>query len=320
MEVQVVFIVGVGRSGTSLLMTLLNGHSKIAFTPETHFFRLYIANEETRKEIEKEGVDYFKSILETDKYFSRLNISMEAAFEPYDNGNQVFNLIDFYKRLLQLYLERKNKNFIGDKDPRYLDFLAEIKQEFPNAKVIQIYRDPRDVILSKTKAEWSAHRPYWVNAIISQVQLRRGRKMALQLFGKNYYELSYESLLSQPENTLTKLLSFVGVEFEPEILDLNKSAKELVDESEMQWKDNTLKPLIGQKNIEKWRKKLSPEQIRCTEIICKDWFSYLGYEHSKVKIGWLKETFYQFVFSQVWLLQLIYERKLKAQTKLVYKK
>jgi len=34
-----IFIVGVGRSGTSLVQSMLNAHSKIAFPPETHFVR-----------------------------------------------------------------------------------------------------------------------------------------------------------------------------------------------------------------------------------------------------------------------------------------
>ena len=39
-----IFIIGVGRSGTSLLQSMLNSHSKIAFTPETHFIRSYMSS------------------------------------------------------------------------------------------------------------------------------------------------------------------------------------------------------------------------------------------------------------------------------------
>ena len=38
-----IFIVGVGRSGTSLLQAMLNAHSKITFTPETHFIKSYLS-------------------------------------------------------------------------------------------------------------------------------------------------------------------------------------------------------------------------------------------------------------------------------------
>ncbi|MEL6973326.1 MAG: sulfotransferase, partial [Bacteroidota bacterium] len=183
MELPLVYIVGVGRSGTSMLMTLLNGHSQIAFTPETHFLRYYLGTAEIQANIEQEGAAAFQQTLEADSYFQRLNLSAAELLQAYVAEDRDFDLVEIYEDILRQYLNRKGKQIIGDKDPRYLDYLDRIAATFPQAKIIHIYRDPRDVVLSKTKAGWSAHRPYWLNAMISQIQMEEGRKRGQVLFG-----------------------------------------------------------------------------------------------------------------------------------------
>ncbi|MEN0047910.1 MAG: sulfotransferase [Bacteroidota bacterium] len=318
MNQQTIYIIGVGRSGTSLLMTLLNGHSQITFTPETHFLRFYLGTPSLQQLIEEKGVATFQKTLEQDDYFQRLNIAAEDLLQPYLAQENPFDLKAVYRDLLSIYQKRKDKQYIGDKDPRYIDYQEVVKEIYPNAKIIHIYRDPRDVMLSKTKADWSAHRPIWMNAIISQMQIEQGRRKAKQLFGANLHELSYESLIMQPAETLTDLLAFLGLEFEEKMFDLRQSASELVDENEMQWKDNTFKPLQSS-NTQKWKKKLSPTQIRTIEIICKEWFQELGYEYSNVKISPLKTFFLKFVFSFRSLQAWFYNYKLKSQLKTIEK-
>ena len=314
------FIIGVGRSGTSVLMTLLNGHSRIAFMPETHFLRLYLGTGKIKEKLEGMGITKFRELLDEDEYFRRLNISSKTLLRPYLEGEKSFDLRNLYLDAMALYLKGQGKQCIGDKDPRYMDYLPAVKACCPNAKVIHIHRDPRDVILSKMKADWSAHRPFWLNAMISQIQIKKGRKTAKRLFGKNYYEFSYESLVAEPERSLGKLLAFLGLGFEPEMLDLESSARELVHPSEIQWKDNTFKPVLAA-NTEKWRSQLSPFQIRCVEIICKEWFSNLGYAYSGYRLGWAAEL----LLMPAWgalegIARVFYEVRLNAQTKKVLTK
>ncbi|MEL7250517.1 MAG: sulfotransferase [Bacteroidota bacterium] len=314
MELPLVYIVGVGRSGTSMLMTLLNGHSQIAFTPETHFLRYYLGTAEIQANIEQEGAAAFQQTLEADSYFQRLNLSAAELLQAYVAEDRDFDLVEIYEDILRQYLNRKGKQIIGDKDPRYLDYLDRIAATFPQAKIIHIYRDPRDVVLSKTKAGWSAHRPYWLNAMISQIQMEEGRKCGQVLFGTNYYELSYEELVTAPEETLSKLLAFLGLRFESEMLNLEQSARELVDSSEMQWKGNTFQPMLKE-NTQKWRKALSGDQIRVIESICEEWFAQLGYERAdSAGTSWkeaLLESLLTWRTPQRWLYNWQLQRQMK---------
>jgi hypothetical protein len=314
MNKPVIYIVGVGRSGTSMLMTLLNGHSAIAFTPETHFLRYYMGTAEQQQELEAKGPEHFQTVLSSDSYFQRLKIPADEVLRPYLKGDKPFKLDELYRQLLATYLHRKNKRIIGDKDPRYLDYLEVIARIYPQAQIIHIHRDPRDVVLSKTKADWSAHRPFWVNAMISQVQMKEGRQAAKAIFGDNYYELAYEDLVVNPQGALSKLLKFLGLEFEESMLDLSRSAHELVDESEMQWKDNTFKPML-KSNTEKWRQQLPAWKIRAIEIICKEWFEELGYRYSDTKIGWLTNGLLKFLFGFEQLQSNLYRWQLARQLK-----
>ncbi|RMF01075.1 MAG: sulfotransferase, partial [Bacteroidetes bacterium] len=219
-KLPLIYIVGVGRSGTSMLMTLLNGHSQIAFTPETHFLRYYLGTADIQADLEQKGSRHFEQVLAADRYFQRLGISAVDLLEPYHQGERAFDLVQVYSDVLQLYLARRGKTFIGDKDPRYLDYLPRIAKLFPQAYIIHIYRDPREIVLSKMKADWSAHRPYWLNAMISQLQMQEGRRRAQALFPERYYELAYEDLVQDPEASLGRLLANFKLDFEPTMLNL----------------------------------------------------------------------------------------------------
>ena len=273
-----IFIIGVGRSGTSLLQSMLNAHSSIVAMPETQFFRKYLANNKSRKAIENKGAESFLQILEKDEAFKRLDISISEIDSLQGSS---LDLLNVYEEFMHIYATRKAKNIIVDKDPRNLDFVKTIIQLVPNAGIIQIVRDPRDVVLSKTKAKWSSNRPYWLHALIGSAQLKNSAKSIEELDKTQYIQIYYEELLAKPEEVLTKLTSFIGVSFESSMLDFGASANELVSKKEMQWKKETLGPLLIS-NTEKWKNAFSPKQIAIIEKFSKWSMKKYNYDQSSV--------------------------------------
>lgn len=273
---NVIFIVGVGRSGTSLLQSILNAHSEIAFMPETQFFRKYVASKKTMPT----DLTAFKKTLEADTSFHRTSIAPDDLLGQFKNNS--FTSIQAYKTLLNTYLARKNKKIIGDKDPRNIDYLPKLYQHFPDAKIIHIYRDPRDVVLSKTKATWSAHRPFWMHAIIGQHQLARGRKIGKELYEKNFFEIKYEELIEQPEQTIRNLSVYLNVAYQADMMNFANSSRELVDEKEMSWKKETFQP-IQKNNRGKWKKNFTSKQIQYIEAVSNEAFEQLNYEKLNYK-------------------------------------
>jgi hypothetical protein len=272
-----IFVVGVGRSGTSLLQSMLNAHSNVAFMPETHFFRNYITSRKTKNNLEKEGFVRVLGHLKEDPNFSMIQ-SVLREIEETATDTEI-NLEDLQKNIWKLYLEQKQKKIIGEKDPRNIDYIPKIHKFFPDSKLIHLIRDPREVVLSRTKAAWSSHRPYWMHALIYKAQITRGIKKARTYFPENYYEMFYEDLVNQPEAELRKLCAFLEIDYDKNMLDFKHSANELIKESEVSWKKETLGPLL-KKNTEKWKRELTNQQLFVIETICRKELKQWNYRFS----------------------------------------
>ena len=112
------------------------------------------------------------------------------------------------------------------------------------------------------------------------------RKTQIEKYGINYTEIFYEDLISDPVKVLNELCKFLNVNFEEKMLNFSKSAEELVDKEEMQWKKETLGPLLV-KNKDKWKKELNEEQIGLIQCVCKPVFDmnmYSYYHDEKISI------------------------------------
>ena len=282
LERSLIFIVGVGRSGTSLLQSMLHSHSEIEFLPETQFLRKYVLRNpkyQLSSQSEREG---FIEILRHDDKFGRLKID-----PPLVVSKSAESYLDIYKNILET-VKKEGTQFLGDKDPRFLDFIPHLYKTLAHSKIIHIIRDPRDVVLSRTKADWSKHWPFFMHAYIYRAQIERGRDLARKMFGNNYMELYYEDLIEHPETELNKISSFLQIEFDAGMLQFGDSAKSLVDEKEMQWKKETLGPLL-KNNKQKWRSEFTNEQINLVEEICSDTFRLHPYQKSKAPVSFFQK-------------------------------
>jgi len=262
------FIIGVGRSGTSLLQSILSSHSKIAIPPETGFVRHNL-------------LSWQKSANLTVKNYLKKNDKLgrvDGIWEKY-KGKEYQTDRDFYSCFLERYVERKGKSIAGDKDPRLVEFIDAVSDLFPNAKFIHLVRDPRDVLLSKKKAEWSKGKPNWYHIFANYLQLKMGERQGQNLPEDQYLLITYESLLAAPENTIEKLCTFLDVEFEESMLSFQDKAKELISEKEKQWKKETMGPLLKD-NTGKWKGELNDKEIALTELLCKQAFSIGKYEYN----------------------------------------
>jgi len=275
-----VFVVGVGRSGTSLLQSMLHAHPEIAFLPETHFFRRYVARFYNRWTHEREGVRAFLNTLANDEEYQRAGIPEDELLAPFLNGTRAFKLRAVYTRLLRLYRDQEDVSVIGEKDPRLIDYLPQARQMFPEAQILHIVRDPRDVLLSRLDADWSSGRPDWLHLLTYRAQFVRGRLQGTRSFGARYLELRYEDLLTEPKQVLRNVAEHVGVAYSDAMIAFQRSAEELVHESERSWKKETTGPLLRD-NTGKWCKGLSDWQVRLTEQVCNKAFEWFDYERAE---------------------------------------
>jgi hypothetical protein len=262
------FVVGVGRSGTSLLQSMLNAHPDICFAPETSFMRRLIATGLLDELFRARGAQSVASFLEQDSLVARLGVGPSEMRELVLAQGSGFAPGRLYRDLLAASCaRRKNAAFIGDKDPRSVEYLTLMKKLFPDSFVVHIMRDPRDILVSKKKAEWSRGRSTVGHLFAHRVQERMGRECGLRLFGRRYLSLRYEELIAAPGETLGSVCAGLGIAYDARMLDFALSSRELVASDEMAWKRETLGPLL-EGNRDKWMAELTPWEVALADAIC----------------------------------------------------
>lgn len=286
------FIVGVGRSGTSLLHSMVAAHPLVAMLPETGFLRRYCATRRARV-VTPETVN---ALRETDERLQRIPEECWRAAVSHANTGIAADVSAssgadisgaFSVRLYRALLETAAPciaatttsavRLVGDKDPRLVEYLPLVAALFPDAYVAHIVRDARDVLVSKMNAAWSQERDWRLNAAASRIHFDAGESWGRRLFGERYYRVQYETLIRKPEETLAALARWCGLEYDAEMLGFSDAAARLGGGKTEEWKRETLGPLLTA-NTGKWRDALTERQIAVTEGICAPWFSRVGYD------------------------------------------
>jgi len=221
------FIVGVGRSGTTLLRLMLDAHPDLVIPAETHFIPKTARACERARERSGDPARAFVRVVTSDETWAYHRLDEDRlrrrvfAIEPFDLGEA---LRSFY----ELYAERFGKPRWGDKTPLYVRQMDLIKGLLPEARFVHVIRDGRDVALSykdvwfgPDSVEDTAHR--WRSWI------EEARRQARGLDG-SYLEIRYEDLLIDTEATLKKVAEFVELPWSPEMLDYHERARERMSE------------------------------------------------------------------------------------------
>ncbi|MDA9228111.1 sulfotransferase, partial [Flavobacteriales bacterium] len=233
-----IFILGPGRSGTSLLQSMLDSNSQVEFIKENQYLRKVLYG--------KSNISWF---LENRK--DRLN-NLDFLHD-----NKTLNKLDFYINMINKESKAEIK-YIGDKDPNLLDHIEKLISDFQKPKIIFMIRDPRDIILSRIKAKWSSKWPFFLQILIVYSQLNKYNKFISK---NNDYSsfintVKYEDLILFPGKTIHKICSFLNIKYEKEMLDYKKSSERLVSKNEMEWKTKTLQNL-DKNNFDKWKNEFS---------------------------------------------------------------
>lgn len=275
MTFSAVFIVGVGRSGTSLVQSMLAAHPRVACLPETAFIRRMIFSGYLQSIYQKHGEKAASKTLAKDDYFARTGLEATKVVARAAGRGRLLDAA-MYREMLASY-SGEDRTWAGDKDPRTVEFLPLLAAVLPNVHVIHVFRDPRDVLASKKKAAWSKKGHVWKHVFANRVQFAIGSRLGPKLFGKKYHEICYEELLFAPEKVLSGLCRDLGLEYDQKILSFGDAAKKLVADKEISWKKETLGPLLTE-NREKWKKELHPREVMLTELCCGQAMSRGGYK------------------------------------------
>ena len=150
-----IFVVGAGRSGTTLMQSLLSAHGRIAVTPETHFCAIW--EQRTGLPVAAPGADFeagWRGYLSSAR-FADLGVTPERARAVLERGAER-TARSALAALMTAYGETHGKPRVGEKTPGHWRWAPALLDWFPDARVIVMRRDPRAFVASKMKAPYAA--------------------------------------------------------------------------------------------------------------------------------------------------------------------
>jgi Sulfotransferase family len=270
------FIVGRGRSGTTLLRAMFDAHASMAVPPESHFL---VRMGKTRRRYERDGgfaAERFAHDLAGQYGFRRWEID-----EPTVVGRLVevgvTRFPDAIRQVFALYAERQGKTRYAEKTPINVMHIPTLATTFPEAHFIHLIRDGRDVALSYLDADFGTE-TLAESAIYWRRFVRKGRRDGTRL-GDRYREIRYEDLLREPEAALRSLCEFVDLPYDPAMLDYHRRAGELLRSTPRSEHHQRLHlpPTVG---LRDWRTQMDPGDVELFEAIAGEALVEVGYERA----------------------------------------
>jgi hypothetical protein len=223
------FIVGLPRSGTTLLRNLLHGHQQISLTAyESHFVPALLERHGARPRFDRRTeaqafVAKFKRGLLYQKGLERgVFCPTDAELEAAMTGDSWPVVL---RNIFNLYCDKDMAQTAiwGDKTPSYASHIDRIGDAMPEACFLHIIRDPRDQALSE-RAIWGKSLRRSADMWRQIVYNARESRVASQ---GRYMEVTYEALASRPRSELQRLSSWLGLDFQPAMLESAGGSDEL---------------------------------------------------------------------------------------------
>lgn len=259
---RLVFVGGAPRSGTTLLQHILDSHPNVFGGPE---------------------YDCIPKIIEG--WLRVVQAHVSGRITAFGNREQIdAAFATLIEDLLLPAADDKNAELLSEKTPYNITVFAELLELLPHCRAIHIVRDPRAVIaslLNVGRRAQTKNAPVlsWAtdfDAAIPFVKeaLDFGLK-AQERFGERLLTLTYETLVSQPEDTIHTVCGFLGLAFDPSMLEPHTRKHPEQDSIAKLDNGTWLDPILGFRPIEGsrvtvWQTELASSQVAAVNDAFRD--------------------------------------------------
>jgi hypothetical protein len=270
---EIAYIVGIGRSGTSLLQSLLNQHPKVFAGPENYFVRFFHPNWKNKTKFNGQDI---KLINQYNLAFNQLQLPI--GFETKSFEDMYAN--NFYSFCTENYFQYNNSatnskeiSLIIDKNPINSTYIKEILSFNPSAKFIFMMRDYRANFLSRKESIFLSSTNIYYNALRWCFFTNRIIKEQIKN-PKQFHIVKYEDLVRQPQETFNQILSFLSLdhcEIAKEMTQEQHAYKAAVSEikqERIEKKYSDLAQGIFTHRLEQWKTNLTQNEIEIADYIC----------------------------------------------------
>jgi hypothetical protein len=270
-----VFVLGCPRSGTTLLYHMLLSAGNFAvYRAESNVFNLLAprfgdlrsaANRQNLMNVWLHSKLFRVSGLDAE------HIRKKVMEECRSSG-------DFLRIVMEEIAHRQGVSRWADCTPDHLLYIPEIKRRIPEALIIHILRDGRDVALSFAKQGWARPLPWdrgsdlYVAGLYWRWIVQKGRRDG-SVLGLDYREVYFEDLVTKPRDTLSGLSGFVGQELDYDRI--LKAGIGSVSEPNSSFTGENGKEHFNPAG--RWKEKLTQPEVAEFEFLVGDLLQELGY-------------------------------------------
>lgn len=265
-----VIVLGVGRSGTTLLRVMLDRSSEIAI-PYESFFVTPIAHRHGARP----KLDAFLDDLGRFYQLYEWGIDPEDVRPRLRDGMTTGEAIS---TVFEVYAEHEGKSRWGDKTPLYMQHLPLLERLFPDAFWVHLVRDGRDAALSFLELPagfsgktWAQPRTVAQFAARWRAEIQAARRLGSHV-GDRYLELRYEDLVAEPERVLRQVCGHASLTWEPGMIEHDVPP----EVSAMPEHRNLAQPPTP--GLRDWRSQMSRTDAVAFEEVARDVLRSSGYE------------------------------------------
>ncbi len=272
------FIVGCGRSGTTLLRAMLDSHGQLAIPPESYFLIPTLRIGGGRTPLPDERVEALLETIIEFPSFAEWQLPADVARERV-RAARPRSAAELLTTLYATYAEVHGKPRYGDKTPYHVRHIERLAADFPDARFVHLLRDGRDVAASLVKSHFGPT-SIPAGALFWRRHVEEGRAAGARLPADRYMEVRYEDLVSTPEETLQRLVAFLGMTFDRGMLTYHERADELL--GGMRRADHLQGIARPPAKRSDWRKTMSKRDVTLFDLLAGDLAEELGYERPSV--------------------------------------
>ncbi|MEQ8195700.1 MAG: sulfotransferase [Rhodospirillales bacterium] len=269
------FIVCSPRSGSTLLRLLLNTHSKISIPPPGFMYAHFHTFMHTYGNLKEDG--NLRAFVEDVVEFHHSKVwTMTFTVEEIMEHVQERSFRGVNSAVHELWAHRHGKIRWGEKSPRDVYWIGQILEDYPNAQFLNIFRDGRAVAV-----DWVDNLDWPNNIYSTALDWKRHtdavKPWRTKLSDKQFLDIRYEDMVTDPPKKLAEICAFLGVEYEPEMLSYYDSP-EAGKWSQSEACHQYVAQPITTAYIDAWKKRLEPLDRQMLAGLIGQELRDLGYE------------------------------------------
>ena len=298
---RLTFIVGNSRSGTTMMMRIINNHSQLHALSELHFFEQLWSPADQNKSLDKDAIikladrllhvsrEGYLTRFQAGKYLDEARQLADAELAK-ASGSPVYGQ-DVFRAVAFLETRKAGKLIPCEKTPQNVFYIGEILQLYPHARILNMVRDPRGVLLSQ-KRKWKrrkmgAHFITWREATRLRINYHPitisrlwnssiGASLKF-LDHPQVMTVHFEDIIEDSAATIRKICAFFEVEFDANMLEV----PHLGSSNEV---DDPTKTGIKKERAGNWRKGgLNDAEVWFCQNITGKYMDPMEYDRVEVK-------------------------------------